>query len=132
MVFFFEKGILNITSSQLRSKHLLRGKLKIPYSYLRTWINIRAKCFIKTLANMKQKSMKVPGKRSAAQNSKDAVRIKLHRPKYTRFYLFYTLLFLSNLVFKFSILLIGFLWTTFSFKILLCSYFSPRMLTCYS
>ena len=96
---------------------------------LRTWINIRAKSFIKTSGNMKQKSIKVIGKRSIAQKSKGAVQRTLHTPKYTTFHLFCTLLFLSNLVFKFNSVDWHFFKIIFSFKILLCSYFPQKMLT---
>ena len=55
-----------------------------------------AKSFIKSSANMKQKSIKVPKKRSVAQKSKGAVLRTLHTPKYTTFPLFFTLLFFSQ------------------------------------
>ena len=46
----------------------------------RTWINICANSFVKTLLNiMKQKSIKVPGKISAAQKSEPTLPGKLHQ-----------------------------------------------------
>ena len=75
MVDFFESSILKDTWSQLCSEFLpniLKDTLQL--NILRTWINIRAKSFIKTSINiMKSKSMQVPGKRSVAKKSKHAI-----------------------------------------------------------
>ena len=81
---FFSRITWNIENSILKDTLQLNN--------LRTWINIRAEPFIKSSVNiMKQKQMKVPGKRSVAQKSKRALRKKLHlnRPCFTPFILFF-------------------------------------------
>ena len=93
----FWKFLLNSYEAH-RHQHLERNHI------LQTWVNIRAKSFIKTSVNMKSKSMKVPRKTNntkiRACTSKNTV------PKWTSFDLFYTL-FLSKLGFKFNLMLIG-------------------------
>ena len=53
------------------TRHIYNNLLKdtLRMNIFRIWFNIHSKFFIKTLVNvMKRKSMKVPGKRSVAQN----------------------------------------------------------------
>ena len=66
-----------------------------------------AKSFTETSVNVtKRKLMKVPGKRSVTQ--KYNVHLEEHlNQKRNHFDLFYALLFLSNLVFKFNMVLTG-------------------------
>ena len=53
------------SSFSLIMKHVENSILNtLQLNILRTWINFCAKSFIETLVNMKQKSMKVVGKRS--------------------------------------------------------------------
>ena len=123
LFFFFENCILKVIWSQLCSKFLLsnyeaRWKQHIeiyPYS----WIFY----FIKTSVHiMKQKLMKVPGKRLVAQKSERALRRTLH---------------LNRLCFSASTLFYKDQWNfdedkcsfskVFCFKtLLLCSYFSRK------
>ena len=106
-VFFLESSILKVTWSQICSKFLLSnyeahwkqhferyptvGKFTDMDQHIKsfkTWV----KSFIKTSVNMtKQKSMKVPGKRSLAQKSKGALRrrLHLHRTRFTYFISFF-------------------------------------------
>ena len=106
-VFFLESSILKVTWSQICSKFLLSnyeehwkqhferyptvGKFTDMDQHIKsfkTWI----KSFIKTSVNMtKQKSIKVPGKRSLVQKSKGALRRRLHinRPRFTYFISFF-------------------------------------------
>ena len=83
------------SSFSINTRHIENSILKdtLQLNIFRTWINLRATSFIKTSVNMKKKLKTVPRKRSACT-----------------FPLFYTLLFLSNLVFKFHIVLIGNFW----------------------
>ena len=85
------------SSFQIITRHIENSILKdtLQLNILRTWIKLRAKSFIKTSVNMKQKSMKVPGKRSLAQISKCALRRTLHLNRqrfinFVRFFLFQT------------------------------------------
>ena len=77
-------------SSSIITRHIENSVLKdnLQSNVLRTWINLRAKSFIKTSVNMKQKLMKVPGRRSLAQMSKCALRRTLHlcRSRFTYLY----------------------------------------------
>ena len=99
------------SSFPIITRHIENSNLKdiLQFNVFRTWINLSATSFIKTLVNMKQKSMTVPRKRSVAQKSKGALRktLNLSRPRFTYFTRFF---FLSNLVFKFNIVLIGNFW----------------------
>ena len=74
-------------------RHIENNVLKdnLQSNALRTWISLRAKSFIKTSVNMKQKLMKVPGRRSVAQMSKSALRRTLHlrRSRFTYFISFF-------------------------------------------
>ena len=125
MVIFFESGILKVTWSQLCSfssqlcsylitpmitnspfstitRHIDNSILKdtLQLYILRTWINMRAKSFIKTSVNVTETRID-----EGTQN----VHLEEHCTKIeTTFHLFYALLFLTNLVFKFNIVLIGF------------------------
>ena len=85
------------SSFQIITRHIENSILKdtLQLNILRTWIKLRAKSFIKTSVNMKQKSMKVPGKRSLAQISKCALRRTLHLNRqrfinFVRFFFFQT------------------------------------------
>ena len=85
------------SSFPIITRHIENSILKdtLQLNILRTWIKLRAKSFIKTSVNMKQKSMKVPGKRSLAQISKCALRRTLHLNRqrfinFVRFFLFQT------------------------------------------
>ena len=89
------------------TKHIDNSILKdtLQLNILRTWINIRVKSLIKTLVNItKQKLMK-----NISCTIIRSCTLKNIVPKYTTCYLFYTLLFLSNLVFKFNLVLISIL-----------------------
>ena len=125
MVVFFKSGILKVTWSQLCSfssqlcsylitpmitnspfstitRHIDNSILKdtLQLYILRTWINMRAKSFIKTSVNVTETRID-----EGTQN----VHLEEHCTKIeTTFHLFYALLFLTNLVFKFNIVLIGF------------------------
>ena len=76
-------------SFSIIARHIENSILKdnLQLNILRTWLSLRAKSFINTLVSMKQKLMKVPGKRSVAQISKCALRRTLHlsRPCFTYF-----------------------------------------------
>ena len=109
MIFFFESGIEKVTWSQLCLDFLLNkyeahwqqhfeGTLQ--FFILRTWINIRAKSFIKT-------SINVTGTRIYEDVWKKIVAQSVHleehcTKKETTFHLFYALLFLANLFLKFK------------------------------
>ena len=69
------------------------------------WINMRAKSFIKTLVNVTETRIDESAwKKIVTQN----VHLDEHCTKIeTMFHLFYALFFLTNLVFKFNIVLIG-------------------------
>ena len=97
---FFESGILKVTWSQLCLKFLLNNyeahwKQHFEYPTVEYFTDMDqlmcAKSFIKTSVNMKQKSMKVPGKRSVTQKSMCALRRILHlnRSRYTYFIRFF-------------------------------------------
>ena len=113
MVIFFESGILKVTWSQLCSnspfstitRHIDNSILKdtLQLYILRTWINMRAKSFIKTSVNVTETRID-----EGTQN----VHLEEHCTKIeTTFHLFYALLFFTNLVFKFNIVFIGiFFW----------------------
>ena len=77
---FFRKWHSESCSFWTITRHIENCILKetLQMNILRTWISIRAKSFIKTSVNMKQKSMKMLGKRSVAQKSKRALRSTLH------------------------------------------------------
>ena len=81
------------SSFQIITRHIENSILKdtLQLNILRTWIKLRAKSFIKTSVNMKQKSMKVPGKRSVAQKSKCAFRrlFPLSKSRFTYFIRFF-------------------------------------------
>ena len=114
MVVFSEKGILKVTWSQLCSKSLL-NKYKadwqqhfqdtLQFFILRTWINMRAKSFVKTSVNVTETKIDEGALKKVVTQS---VHLEEHCAKIeTTFHLFYALLFLTNLVFKFYIVLIG-------------------------
>ena len=81
------------SSFPIITRHIENSILKdtLQLNILRTWIKLRAKSFIKTSVNMKQKSMKVPGKRSVAQKSKCAFRrlFPLSKSRFTYFIRFF-------------------------------------------
>ena len=88
MVIFFQSGILKVTWSQLRrhtDNSIWRDTLQL--YILRTWISMRTKSFTKTSVNVTEMN----------------IWTKIE----TTFHLFYALLFLWNLVFKFNLVLIG-------------------------
>ena len=68
--------------------------------------------YVLNLSERKQKLMKVPGKRLVAPKSKHVLWRTLHLNRL--FDLFYMLLFLSNTVFGFNIVLDGISWITFT------------------
>ena len=113
---YVQSSFLTITG------HIYSNLLKdtLQMNILRIWLNIRSKFFIKTLVNvMKRNSMKVAGKRSVAQNP--IVHFEEHCTKTdlgSFILLFYTLLFLLNLVFKFTIALIGIFFGCFPHNLL--------------
>ena len=113
---YVQSSFLTITG------HIYSNLLKdtLQMNILRVWLNIRSKFFIKTLVNvMKRNSMKVAGKRSVAQNP--IVHFEEHCTKTdlgSFILLFYTLLFLLNLVFKFTIALIGIFFGCFPHNLL--------------
>ena len=82
-VIFFESGILKVTWSQLCSKYLLNNyeprwqqyfEIYPTVLYLRTWINMRAKSFNKTLVNVTETKIDEGArKRSVAQKAKRAL-----------------------------------------------------------
>ena len=78
-----------VLSSFPISKHIENSILKdiVQLNILWTWINLHATSFIKISVNMRQKTMKVPEKRSVAQKSKCALWRTLHlsRPRVTYF-----------------------------------------------
>ena len=118
MVIFFESGILKVTWSQLCSnspfstitRHIDNSILKdtLQLYILRTWINMRAKSFIKTSVNVTETKIdeaawkKINHAKLQACTWKD-IWLKIE----TTFHLFYALLFLWNLDFRFNIVLIG-------------------------
>ena len=132
MVVFFESGILKVTWSQLCSfssqlcsylitpmitnspfstitRHIDNSILKdtLQLYILRTWINMRAKSFIKTSVNVTDTGIDEDVWKNIVTQS---VHLEEHCTKTeTTFRLFYRNIFLTNLVFKFSIVLIGFL-----------------------
>ena len=97
---FSEGDIFKVTWSQLCLKFLLNNyeahwKQHFEYPTVEYFTDMDqlmcAKSFIKTSVNMKQKSMKVPGKRSVTQKSMCALRRILHlnRSRYTYFIRFF-------------------------------------------
>ena len=115
MVIFFESGILKVTWSQLCSNSpfstitrlidnsILKDTLQL--YILRTWTNMRAKSFIKTSVNVTETKTD-EGARKKIKNATCTWK-NIWTKIETTFHLFYALLFLSNLVFKFNIVLIG-------------------------
>ena len=81
------------SSFSIITVHIENSILKdtIQLNIFRTWINLRTKSFMKSSVNMKQKSMKVPGKRSVAQKSKCAFRrlFPLSKSRFTYFIRFF-------------------------------------------
>ena len=86
-------AMFKVPFQQLRrttENSILKNTLQL--NILRTWINIRAKSFIKILVNIiKRKSMNMPGKILVAQNSELALWRTLHqnRPLLTYFIRFF-------------------------------------------
>ena len=80
----------------------IRGKLPIAFWHffvLRTWINMRAKSFIKTSVNTTE---------TRIDEGTQSVRLEEHCTRIEfMFHLFYAFLFLTNLVFKFNMVLIA-------------------------
>ena len=81
------------SSFPIITKHIENSILKdtLQLNFFRTWINLRATSFFKTLVSMKQKWMTVPRKRSATQKSKRALRrtLNLSRLRFTYFIRFF-------------------------------------------
>ena len=91
------------------TRHIDNSILKdtLQFFILRTWINMRAKSFIKTSVNVTDTGIDEDVWKNIVTQS---VHLEEHCTKTeTTFRLFYPNLFLTNLVFKFSIVLIGFL-----------------------
>ena len=82
------------SSFSVITRHIENSILKdtLQLNILRTWIKLRAKSFIKTSVNIKQKSMKVPGKSSVSQKSTCALRrtLNLSRSRFTYFIHFFS------------------------------------------
>ena len=87
--------ILNYVQSSfpINTRHIEKSILKdtLQLNIFRTWINLSSTSFIKTLVNMKQKSMTLPRQRSVAQKFKSALRgtLNLSRPRFTYFIRFF-------------------------------------------
>ena len=118
MVIFFESGILKVTWSQLCSnspfstitRHTDSSILKntLQLYILRTWINVRAKSFIKTSVNVTKTKIDEGARKKISHAKMERAPWKNIWTKIeTTFQLIYALPFLSNLVFKFKIVLIG-------------------------
>ena len=120
VIFFFQKSILKVTWSQLCSKFFLsdyEAHLQQPFErypadeYFPDMAQHTSKFFIKTLVNvMKRKSMKVPGKRSVAQNPIVHFGIFwIFSTQFTDLFAFWSTFDIS-LIMKFAQCLYAFLW----------------------
>ena len=89
------------------TRHIENSILKdtLQFFILWTWINMRAKSFIKTSVNVTETRINDDAWKNIVKQS---VHLEEHCTKVkSTFHLFYVLLFLTNLVFKFNIVLIG-------------------------
>ena len=116
---FFENGILKVTSSKLCSKLLLNNH-KVHWRYPTVIYGHGSTHMLNLSSRLRQtwnkNRLKCLGKDQLHKKSKTAVQRTLHTPKYITFHLFYTLLFLSSLVFKFNIVLIGIFKSNFQLQ----------------
>ena len=96
MVFFSKVGFWKLiddsyvkSSFSIIENSIFKDTLQL--NIFRKWIDLRAKSFIKTSVNMKQKSMKVYGKKSVVQKSKCALRRRfpLSKSRFTYFMRFF-------------------------------------------
>ena len=107
---WLDHSYIQIVPSQQLRRHIdnsiLRDTLQL--YILRTWINMRAKSFIKTSVNVTETKIDDGAWKKISHAKLQAWTWKNIWTKIeTTFHLFYALLFLSNLVFKFNIVLIG-------------------------
>ena len=92
------------------TRHIDNSILKdiLQFFVLRAWINMRAKSFIKTSVNVSDTRIDEGAWKKIVMQ---CVHFEEHCTKIeTTFHLFYALLFLTNLDFKFNIVLTGFFW----------------------
>ena len=92
--------------SQQNTRHIDNSILKdaLKFFILRTWSNISVKSFIKTSVNVTEMRIDEGAWKKIVTQS---VHLEEHCTKIeTTFHLFYALLFFTNLVFKFNIMLI--------------------------
>ena len=102
----------------------------LQFYILRTWINMRTKSFIKTsVTSLKRKSIKVPGKRRAAQKSMRALGRTLHQNR-NQVSLILCAFFLSNLAFRSNTVLNGIFQTiSTTIYLLFCLLINIRYIT---
>ena len=106
------------TNTRHTANSILKNTLQ--FFILRIWINMRAKSFVKSLVNVTETRIDEGAWKKIVTQS---VHLEEHSTKIeTTFHLFYGLLFLTNLVFKFNTVLIGifFLFDNVSHNLLFC------------
>ena len=102
------------TNTRHIDNSILKDALK--FFILRTWSKIRVKSFIKTSVNFTETRIDEGAWRKIVTQS---VHLEEHCTKIeTTFHLFYALLFFTNLVFKFNIVLIGIFSDNFNHNLL--------------